>query len=188
MSDSSGLAALRGATRASHLATHDVAAMCRLLSARLDRPAYLTVLCRLWGWVEAVERAVPPDPAFAPARLPDLRADLVWLGLTPAALAALPACSLPADIAATPAARLGVAYVLQGSRHGGGTIAGHLRTTLGLGPDSGAAFLSSGGRDWSGPWAALLARIETELTDADARESAATAAVATFDAFLEWLA
>jgi heme oxygenase len=177
---------LRAATRSVHLATHGLPVMRLLLSDELDRPTYLRVLCRLWGFVRAVEETASLADEIVPPRLPDLQADLEWLGMDASAIFRLPTCPLPASIRTSATGRLGAAYVLQGSRYGGLAIALHVNVILGLGPETGAAFFSSRGLDLIVLRTALWEFIEAGLDDEDSRASAVAAAIDTFNAFFAW--
>jgi heme oxygenase len=110
----SALARLRAATRANHEAVDAAFGHFQLTDAA-DYGAFLTAHARALPAVESVLADVPGLPALRP-RVPLLHADLAALGL------ALPQ-PLPLPAPTDPATAFGMAYVIDGSRLGGGMLA-----------------------------------------------------------------
>jgi heme oxygenase len=152
-----------------------------------DRQELVSLLSRFYGYYlpcEAELDILPPGLRSLLGqrrKTPLLTADLKRLGLTPAAIAALPCCQVPA--APTPAEALGRWYVLEGSTLGGQLINRWLRTALGPGEES-LFFGSYGDR------VGLMWRSYCQLLDeADPRQHDQTVAAAktTFRTLGAWL-
>ncbi|GLY18316.1 biliverdin-producing heme oxygenase [Kineosporia rhizophila] len=115
-----GVAALRAATRPAH------ERLDRLVDLRSwDRATHQWWLQRMLGLHEPLERELAAEGPIAPARRrsTQIEADLRSLGLTAAAVRALPRSPLPP--APTGPRALGQLYVLDGSALGGAVIAHH---------------------------------------------------------------
>ena len=120
------------------------------------------------------------------SRLTLLDGDLQRLGLTAAAIAALPACRAAAGLCSTPGAALGSLYVMEGSTLGGQVIARGL---------AGAPWLPGGGLSYFSPYGERTGRMWRELktylqTAADGGEGDAivAGAVSSFGVLQAWLA
>jgi heme oxygenase len=180
-------AALREATRAVHLQTHDLPPLRRVMDGNCSSAEYRALLARLWGFVAAVEDHVAGDDlpaALGAGRRGDLEADLAWLGLTEADIAALPRCPLT-GIGTGMASRVAALYVLEGSRQGGRLLAAKLGEALGVDSRAGATYFSSSGRDVEPGWQDFLAFAECRAAGHEAE--AAQAAIVTFQLLIDWL-
>lgn len=114
---------------------------------------------------------------LSPMRLPDLQADLRALGIDrPPAAPELPLLS-----ASTPAALLGLRYVLEGSRLGGELLARQIRLQLG---DTAplAFFAAPAGRQH---WQCFIEQARQLPVDAEARQQAMRSARQAFALFRE---
>lgn len=162
-----------------------------LLRPGLDRPGYARYVEALWGYygplearLEAVEGWASIGIDFALRRkLPLLERDLRALGADERDLGAAPA--LPDT--ATLARAAGCLYVLEGSTLGSRVLARHLRATLGLGADDGAAFFHGYGDATGAMWESFVEALDA-LADsgADAGE-VIDAAAETFATLERWL-
>ncbi len=145
--------------------------------ACIDEAGYAAVLKRLHGFVEPVEealaRTLPPSeelplplPYEALRRLPDIKQDLVVLGVDAATHHTLPRCETlpPLDHAA---AAVGVLYLMEGSRLGGLVLAEALGRCLGLEPCRGAAYFGSCGKDPRALWGTFAPALEHYATAPD---------------------
>ncbi len=194
MTDTTPATRLREATREAHRRVESVPAMRRLLSSSLDRDGLRATLARIHGFLDPLETrlALYPDVAaigFRP-RAALLRTDLAALGWAATDIADLPRGG-PPDWVDRPAAALGAAYVLEGSRAGAPTI--HLRLTATLGASDPAA----GGLSYFGDLAGLgeggLADLRRALDAWFARRPpadlacAVDSAVRTFDRLYQWM-
>jgi heme oxygenase (biliverdin-IX-beta and delta-forming) len=117
---------LRESTRTDHHALdhHPVLAVLVRRSVTLDE--YASALAALHGAHNAIENILhgfAPSDLF-PGRTPDIEADLCDLGRPPFPL------SVAIPYPDTPAARLGMMYVIEGSNLGGRVIANHLSQIL----------------------------------------------------------
>jgi heme oxygenase len=186
----SALAALRSATTVSH----------QRLEKRLDiktrftgLAAYRAHLEKMWGFCAALEEPLRPE-SFGGAlpdyeirrKLPLLTQDLLAIGMESAELLSLERCiRLPAHLDA--AAAFGCTYVMEGATLGGRTLLPLVEDRLGFTPDRGAAYLGSYRDNVAGMWRDFGAAVDDWCDRGERRESAARAAVMTFDALTEWL-
>ncbi|MGO0629461.1 biliverdin-producing heme oxygenase [Pseudomonas sp. SAR267] len=175
------LLALRQGTRDCH----------KLLEARLpffspsfDSADYRRLLQAYYGFHFPLEHRLSDYQGRERHKAPTLARDLLALGLSEADIGALPLCqALPAIH--DEASALGVMYVLEGSTLGGQVLKRAMAERLGIGHDSGAAFLDVYGERTGSYWRSFLER----LGRAPAAEQAATmqAAIDTFTRFEAWL-
>ncbi|HCV37987.1 MAG TPA: biliverdin-producing heme oxygenase [Pseudomonas sp.] len=175
------LLALRQGTRDCH----------KMLEARLpffspsfDSADYRRLLQAYYGFHFPLEHCLSDYQGRERHKAPTLARDLLALGLSEADVGALPLCqALPAIH--DEASALGVMYVLEGSTLGGQVLKRAMAERLGIGHDSGAAFLDVYGERTGSYWRSFLER----LGRAPAAEQAATmqAAIDTFTRFEAWL-
>lgn len=137
------------ATSASHTALE---VQLPLMNSDLSQEDYRQFVSRFFGSYAPVEvqllasshrhqLAFDSAPRQKTARLVQ---DLLALGRRDAALAATPRCTDLPDCT-TPEQLLGCLYVIEGATLGGRSITRHLRTRLGLTPESGGAFFDGYG-------------------------------------------
>lgn len=162
----------------------DLAARTRCLES------YRALLARLYGfhatWEPRAE-AVMSDKAFFRERrkagllIRDLRA----LGMSEAAIAALPLCDalMPLD---NEAQALGAMYVIEGSTLGGTIIARHIARNLGLSPGSGCSFFRCYGDETGPMWKRFGTRLEA-LSAPDDASTIVASANRTFALLQDWL-
>ncbi|WP_448191715.1 biliverdin-producing heme oxygenase [Azospirillum sp. sgz301742] len=170
--------ALRDATEDIHDRLDRAALLRPLTEPTLDTDAYRAALVALHGFHASIEAQLAEG-----GRLSLLRADLADLGVD---AAALPVMDDAPDLSTTPA-RLAARYVLDGSAHGGRAMLPNITRALGFDATRGARFLASAGADVKTDWAALLARLETDIATADDRALACATAVGLFAALERWL-
>lgn len=155
-----------------------------------DPERYRALLARMHGFHRGFEphvgRALADEALLAPRRrLGHLARDLAALGMTPDAVAGLPACTdLPT--LADRAEALGALYVVEGSTLGGQIIARRVARDLGYGPDTGCAYYAGHGALNGAMWRAFQAVLAAEPPTAADRMVAS--ARATFEALRAWLA
>lgn len=172
--------ALRAATRESHDRLDKAAVLQPLVRPDITADQYARALAVLHGFNAPVERALGEGTA----RLALLREDLRVLGTDPDRLPEM--TDLP-PLDSAPA-RLAARYVLDGSAHGGRAMLPGITRALGYDARRGARFLASDGLDMAGAWKALMGRLEEELADPAALDTACTAAAALFAALERWTA
>lgn len=147
------------ATSASHRALED---QLPLMNADLSREDYCQFVSRFFGFYAPLETQLLASPhlhqfAFDYAsrqKTPRLAQDLLALGSTATALAAMPRCTDLPDCT-TPEQLLGCLYVIEGATLGGRSITRHLQTHLSLTPESGAAFFDGYGAQTGSHWKAF---------------------------------
>ncbi|GLC26431.1 biliverdin-producing heme oxygenase [Roseisolibacter agri] len=184
-------ALLKDGTRAQHARAE---ASLPVMDPALTRADYARVLHALHGFHAPLERqlaAVPWDRLGldwdARRKTPLLARDLRALGGAPADVAVIPACDRLPD-ASTLARALGCAYVLEGATLGGQLVRRHLARTLGLGPDTGAAYYHAYGDDVGPMWRTFLAGLAVAVErEGCPPDELLAGARDTFDALAEWL-
>jgi len=162
-------------------------------SDSLTIPAFLHLMQAYHGFyapLEAALRESPERPAgfdLQPLyKTATLVADLRALGLSDTAIAGLPQCrELP--VIDSPAACLGILYVLEGATLGGQVLRREIHARLGLDADNGAAFLDVYGADTGRRWRAFLTYLCSRPLDAAERAAVVVAAQRTFHCFERWL-
>ncbi|SFU94481.1 Heme oxygenase [Methylobacterium sp. 174MFSha1.1] len=177
---------LRAETQSAHEAIErDLAWETRVTT----RDGYRALLARFWGFhaeLEPALAAVLQDDAFLDPRrrLAHLAADLRFLGLGDAAIAALPRphLALPRDRDEA----FGALYVLEGSTLGGQVIARHIGRQLGLTAEEGCRYYAAHGRETGAMWKAFRQRLAEEAARGRP-ETIVAAATGTFDAMRHWL-
>lgn len=184
------LDALRAETGQLHV---DLEKRMPFFSPVLDLAHYLRLLQAYYGFYSPLEAALQASAlipsALAPAeriKTPALRRDLHALGMTDQAIDSLALCKqLP--VIDTPAACLGVLYVLEGATLGGQILRREIHKRLGLEEHSGAAFLNVYGNATGMRWKAFLAHLDSVPADLDTTEATVLAAQSTFACFEHWL-
>ena len=184
---------LREQTRAHH---ERVESAVRVMDERFDREAYIWLLARFWGFYRPAEQRLRsvleettlPLDLDSRWKTPLLERDLRALGEG----AMLDTELLPMCLAFPPVQRvaeaLGCMYVLEGATLGGQIILRHLRRTLGVEPESGAAFFGSYGAE-VGPMWKCFGDVLATYSAAHPADNASMVAAArdTFDALDRWL-
>ncbi|HWT72560.1 MAG TPA: biliverdin-producing heme oxygenase, partial [Oxalicibacterium sp.] len=150
---------------------------------------YQVFIEAMWGWLSPFENALwqAEWPADLQAGLRDnkqewLRRDLSTAGLSEAEIAALPLAPCALDLR-TPAARFGIAYVLEGSQLGGQVLAKRLKPALAPWP---ACWLEGYGQDVSVRWRSFLASLERHVDNGSSIAAASDAARQTFESLQSW--
>jgi heme oxygenase (biliverdin-IX-beta and delta-forming) len=117
---------LRDMTRSDHHALDHHPLLAVLVRPAITLDDYSVALAALYGAYDAVETALSgfaPDEEF-PRRTPDIASDLDELGYPPFPL------TVQSTYPDSPAARIGMMYVIEGSNLGGRVIANHLSRHL----------------------------------------------------------
>ena len=184
------MSALRADTRPSHARLESRLGVERSVSSRLT---YLALMSAQFGFHVPLEQrlAQVPWPAALQTALelerrrksPLLERDLGILGLSAQEVHALPICAVLPQVETIDDA-LGCLYVIEGATLGGQLLLRAAKRELGIGPQDGAAFLSSYGRDVGRMWTRFRDVLAEACSDADA---AAAKAVETFDCFEHWM-
>ncbi|MBH3413787.1 biliverdin-producing heme oxygenase [Pseudomonas putida] len=175
------LLALREGTRDCH---KSLEARLPFFSPSFDSADYRRLLQAYYGFHLPLEHCLSDYQGRERHKAPTLVRDLLALGLSEADIGALPLCqALPAI--RDEASALGVMYVLEGSTLGGQVLKRAMAERLGIGHDSGAAFLDVYGERTGSYWRSFLERLDR----APAAEQAVTvqAAIDTFTRFEAWL-
>jgi heme oxygenase len=152
-----------------------------LMRAGLTREHYIETLQHFLGYVEPYERALQQ---FAPAGLEDLVkprlrssqlvADLLQLGVSPAAIDAVPRHPSFDDMRSK-ARWFGRFYVMEGSTLGGRVLGPHVARQLNLAPGAGNTYFLGHGTQTGPMWKAFRERMIAAL---DANEHAGAIAAA----------
>ena len=180
------LAHVRAVTRPAHNALEGALG---LLDERLDLGAYTNVLARLYGfwsgWEPQVATLLQDRALSNPRRrLHLLAADLAALGVSGAAVKALPLCPLTTLHDAAEA--LGSLYVMEGSTLGGRVIQQNVERCLGDDGRSSCRYFNGYGANTGTMWRSFVARLdEAPVADAD---RIGQGAVATFERLGWWVA
>ncbi|MEE5068401.1 biliverdin-producing heme oxygenase [Pseudomonas alliivorans] len=162
-------------------------------SSSLDAALYLRLMQAYYGFYLPLEAALRTS-ALVPSELvphervktPVLIEDLQALGMTDRNIERLALCSrLP--VVDSPAACLGVLYVLEGATLGGQVLRREVDKRLGLDEQNGAAFLDVYGADTGPRWKVFLNYLDTVPDDSVFNAAAAQAAHSTFACFERWL-
>lgn len=178
--DDSGSArlALRAATHMVHQRMHRHSGLARLAAGVIGRDEYTRLLARSYGFYAMAE----PLVGLSGKQSDCLVQDLADLGLTAAAISALPRCQ-PLQIGGERAARVGARYVLIGASLGGKVMAKAVAARHGAGIFPVRFLARLGENDWK----AFAADLEAELPDINSRTQAAAAAKVTFAAYEDWM-
>jgi heme oxygenase len=183
------LLALRESTRALHAGLE---ARLRLATPLAGRAQYADHVAAMWGWMQPIEQRLWNDGSWPSAVEPAARdGKCAWLQEDMRAAAAdgfLPHATAPqcmhheADLA-SPAARFGWAYVIEGSMLGGAVL--HRRLAARLAPWP-MRYLKGYGSDAGRRWRAFLDALEREIDTPARRMAAAMAAAAAFASIDAW--
>nr|WP_294528190.1 biliverdin-producing heme oxygenase [uncultured Rhodopila sp.] len=174
--------ALREATRAVHARLHVHPVLGTVQAGTIELASYRVLLGRLYGFHVPFEAAA----GIAPERSEWLADDMRTLGLTNAAIAALPLCaSLPR--LDTPHRRLGAQYVVEGSTLGGRELSKRLDHLFGPDVRAGRCFFSGRDADTGKAWRTFADGLDAAGEDPAACAEMIAAAVETFAAFETWL-
>jgi heme oxygenase len=179
---------LRHATRELHAALDGALAVAADGASRAD---YIDYLLDMWGWMRTFEQplwaAEWPTGLDAPARagkLAWIEQDLASVGIGRGALDAMPRCTFSPDLS-TPAARFGLAYVIEGSQLGTKVLGHRLAPVLdGWRP----RWIEGYGEANAGLWRGFLGALRTHVDDEALGSEASAAAVAAFASLGAWCA
>ena len=190
-SDEPVITSLRRATRDRHTALEGILQLDSLLSLRSYLDALRGFQLFLSMWEPKIEASLdlPLRHWFAArSRRCLLRQDLSQLqdGRDEHQYVRLVCKQAVAQIdVAGAAATFGSMYVIEGSALGGQVIARAARTTLGLGPENGAAYFNGRGRHTAARWAEFRLLLEEQVgPETAACQHACDAACQTFDALI----
>jgi heme oxygenase (biliverdin-IX-beta and delta-forming) len=186
---------LRTATARTHERMHAHAGFEAAAAGTISVLDYRRLLIRLYGFhrpFEDVARSavdvfeVDLDMG-ARARSPLLLADLQTLGAEPSAEVSIPLWR-PSIRLGSRGSLLGALYVLEGSALGGLQIARALNERAGRDVGKAHLFFAGHRQRQSGMWRELLRELEALRHHGDEEAQAEASAVATFDAFENWMA
>jgi heme oxygenase (biliverdin-IX-beta and delta-forming) len=178
----SARATLRAATDDVHERMHAHSGYRALASGGMQTDAYRRLLARSYGFYLPIEGKL----SRGRDRSCRLQADLLALGMTPAAIDALPICIALSPLDSRPKA-LGAAYVVEGAALGGQVLArGLISNAASLALP--ATFLLGDGENGGRRWRDFIAELEEELSGSGELEAAAQSARATFATFETWMA
>ncbi|MFJ4440573.1 biliverdin-producing heme oxygenase [Pseudomonas sp. NPDC089422] len=177
------LLALREGTRDCHKALE---ARLPFFSPGFDSAAYRRLLQAYYGFHAPLEHHLSAYQGPERRKTATLARDLQALKLSEADIDALPLCqALPAI--RDEASALGVMYVLEGSTLGGQVLKRAMAERLGIGHDSGAAFLDVYGPLTGSYWRSFLERLGQASATGPAQAATVQAAIDTFTHFEQWL-
>lgn len=177
------LLALREGTRDCHKALET---RLPFFSPGFDSAAYRRLLQAYYGFHAPLEQQLSDYQGPERRKATTLARDLLALDLSEADISALPLCqALPAIH--DEASALGVMYVLEGSTLGGQVLKRAMAERLGIGHDSGAAFLDVYGERTGSYWRSFLERLGKAPAVATAQATTVQAAIDTFTRFEAWL-
>lgn len=184
---------LRESTHKAHEKLETAAIMAPLSSGRVSEAEYRRALAALYGFYRPSEEVLffkEPNMAAAMGikpKLPSLLKDLAALGMSEDELTALPLCSSLPE-AKTPAAQIGMLYVLEGATLGGQVVRKRIAHALGSRTSLATNFHGFHG-DQAGPWWKLFQGELSRRLDAEpiALQQAVDTALATFSALDDWL-
>lgn len=181
-----GLARLRQATQEIHAAFEVELKVAKPAAGKND---YRIFIQAMWGWLSPFEKtlwqAEWPHEINAASRSDKsswLLSDLRSAGLQDADIAALPLSSCNLDLT-SPAARFGVAYVLEGAQLGSQVLAKRLGPILQPWP---ARWLAGYGNESSANWRQFMQSAEINLGNEEASRVAAHSARQTFASLQSW--
>ncbi len=184
------LEALRTGTALLHIALEK---RLPFFSERLDAGWYQRLLQAYHGFYQPMEAALY-DSGLIPegfdqalrVKTPTLVSDLHALGVDAAVVQALPRCAHLPSID-SPAACLGVLYVLEGATLGGQVLRREMIQRLAINADNGGAFLNVYGAETGRRWKDFLDYLGRQPLDTPAKQRAVEAARSTFSCFEQWL-
>ncbi len=184
------LSKLKESTKEQHEALEFVVDVMR---PDLTMDHYKGLLAKFYLFYAAIEPALPADllrnngfDLDKRLKLPALEKDMNALGISdPEVEAGIGKPEVP--VLNTTAKGFGAAYVLEGATLGGQIISRHLRSTLSIDADSGAAFFSSYGPNVGPMWKEFGATITNFAEDGSMDDEIVESAKTTFDAFKRYL-
>lgn len=182
---------LRQATRAQHEALER---QLPLLDPALSRDSYRDFVSRFFGYYAPLEARLLAAPGWSDIglaylerrKLPQLERDLRAFGATTDTLAAVPLCRELPDVASS-ARLLGCLYVIEGATLGGQIITRRLQASLGLTPESGAAFFSGYGAQTGSRWKAFGALLTAYVQRTGGDDEVIASANRTFATMEGWM-
>lgn len=179
------LAKLKEATREQHEGLESVV---DVMNSMFTIDDYKRLVANFYRFYSSLEPALPIAEleangynARARLKLPALERDLANLGILAEVKAGDPFNEIP-DVSSLPAG-YGSCYVMEGATLGGQIISRHLKTSLGLDAENGAAFFNSYGPNVGPMWREFGAAITAFAERADRDDEIIEAAKATFDSF-----
>jgi heme oxygenase len=166
-----------------------------LIKGSMTREEYIEALKRIRGFTAPLEEAIGRELADkdvgldfdARRRLPDIDRDLEALGLSRTQIEALPRAVGEMPRLCDTGRALGAMYVFEGSRLGGQVLAVELDRQFGYGPDSGAAYFSSAGKNAQVMWQEFKSAVELQSAEEGVADAVIAGAQDTFSAFNRWL-
>ncbi|MFK7891566.1 MAG: biliverdin-producing heme oxygenase [Granulosicoccus sp.] len=170
------LKTLRNCTRDVHRRLHKHPVTCNLVRRRLTVDEYVTALHALQRYHASIEAHLELYPSDADQHRASNLLTRDYESITGQAENPLPPCP-QLEVAPSHDTRLGILYVLEGSRFGAGIIAGNVLRTLGFDADKGASFFGTALDNLSCEWQELIQSLETQCESA---RHCATAAETTF--------
>lgn len=182
---------LKLATRDRHVALER---QLPLLDPALSLRDYRQCLARFLGYFAPLEQALLGQTGWDAIgfdyadrlKTPRLALDLLALGATPKAVAALPQCQRLPPVDSLPSL-LGCLYVIEGAGLGGQVITRHLRASLGLTPATGGAFFFGDG-ELTGPrWKAFVQDLKRQVAEQGGGDAVIASANLTFATLDDWL-
>lgn len=183
---------LKRETRPAHDSIEANIRLARLTAPDLQRSEYVAILARLWGFhrpVEAQLQQLLGASGLGLALERRQKAHLLEhdLSLLGAPIETAPCC--PWRLREDAAAAWGVLYVLEGATLGGRMILKHLQSSLGLGPDTGAAYYAGYGAETGAMWQGFRARLGAVCAERPHWEARVLAgALATYREMDAWVA
>lgn len=170
------LETLRSRTRDVHRRLHKHPVTCNLVRRQLTLDEYVTVLHALQRYHASVEEHLQLYATDTDQHRASNLLTRDYKSITGQVENPLPPCP---RLEVTPShdTRLGIMYVLEGSRFGAGIIAGNVLRTLGFDADKGASFFGTALNNLSCEWQELIQSLETQCQNA---RYCATAAETTF--------
>jgi heme oxygenase (biliverdin-IX-beta and delta-forming) len=159
-----------------------------VLNPALTRADYGALLSDFYAFYAPLERQIFESPTWAGLefdlaarrKLPLLKRDLKALGV------ALPPWCPEIKLEGF-AQLLGGLYVTEGATLGGQVMTRHLKTSLNLTPDSGAAFFGSYAERVGPMWLEFKSFLNTQATDQKTESEIIAGALETFTQFEAWL-
>lgn len=173
---------LRCATGDVHERLHAHRGFAAVKAGTIDRRAYTTLLCRLYGFHRPFEVVA----RIAPHRTTWLESDLDNLGVDAEKRALLPRCAAFPKKAMREYI-LGSHYVVEGSALGGRGLARQLDDLLGPGMISGRRFFHGHGSGTGAVWRDYLMKLSAVPDVGTKRAAVIEGAIETFMIFEQWL-
>lgn len=184
------LTALRSHTAYWHQQLEQTDISKALLQDDLTPEVYKLYLQKMYGFVQAFEAQILP---LITNVIPDwqerkkaaaLKADLIKLGASDAAIAALPVFSITENY--TEAAALGAMYVMEGSSLGGAVIYKHVAKKLGLDGETGAGYFKGYGPETGSRWKAFIGSFTDYAVIHQQQQTIMDSATHTFKQIYHW--